>query len=113
MIFTDRFVYVHELKTGGTFVTSALFRLYGLKWTRRTHLRDAVFREARARHPKYGALVHDSNKHGLCRSIPAAHKAKARAGDGAQPFRPLRLTVRVRLVEAGGVSAFLPRRPRF
>ena len=36
MIFTDRFVYVHEPKTGGTFVTSMLFRLYGLRWTRWT-----------------------------------------------------------------------------
>ena len=86
MIFTDRFVYVHEPKTGGTFVTSALFRLYGLKWTRWTHLRDAVFREARARHPKYGALVHDGNKHGLCRSIPAAHKAKPVLATVRNPF---------------------------
>jgi hypothetical protein len=36
MIFTDRFVYVHEPKTGGTFVTSMLFRLYELRWTQST-----------------------------------------------------------------------------
>ena len=86
MIFTDRFVYVHEPKTGGTFVTSALFRLYGLKWTRWTHLRNALFREARARHPKYGALVHNSNKHGFCRSIPAAHRAKPVLATLRNPF---------------------------
>ncbi|HEV2765679.1 MAG TPA: hypothetical protein VGV38_22030 [Pyrinomonadaceae bacterium] len=86
MIFTDRFVYVHEPKTGGTFVTSALFRLYGLKWTRRTHLRNALLRGARARHPKYGALVHDSNKHGFCRHIPEAHRSKPVLATVRNPF---------------------------
>lgn len=86
MIFTDRFVYVHEPKTGGTFVTSALFRLYGLKWTRWTHMRNALFRQARVSHPKYGALVHDSNKHGFCRSIPEAHRGKTVLATVRNPF---------------------------
>lgn len=76
MIFTDRFVYVHEPKTGGTFVTSMLFRLYGLRWTRWTHVRNAVFGEVRCRNPRYGALVHNSNKHGGCNEIPAAQRDK-------------------------------------
>ena len=76
MIFTDHFVYVHEPKTGGTFVTSMLFRLYGLKWSRLTHLKNVLFREVRSRHPKYGYLVHDTRKHFGCRQIPSKHSGK-------------------------------------
>ena len=86
MIFTEKFVYVHEPKTGGTFVTSALFRLYGLRWTPLVRLRNALLGEARAAHPRYGALVHDSNKHGFCRHIPAAHRGKPVLATVRNPF---------------------------
>src|SRR3712207_2159109 len=86
MIFTDRFVYVHEPKTGGTFVTSMLFRLYGLRWTRWTHLRNALFGEVRRRHPRYGALVHDSNKHGGCNEIPRPQRGKKVLATVRNPF---------------------------
>jgi hypothetical protein len=76
MIFTDHFVYVHEPKTGGTFVTSMLFRLYGLNWSRLTHLRNMLFREVRSQHPKYGYLIHDTRKHFGCRHIPTKHQGK-------------------------------------
>jgi hypothetical protein len=76
MIFTDHFVYVHEPKTGGTFVTSMLFRIYGMKWSRLTHLRNMLFREIRSHHPKYGYLAHDTKKHAGCRSIPNEHRNK-------------------------------------
>ncbi len=32
MVVTDKFVYIHKPKTGGTFVTDALLRLYEGKW---------------------------------------------------------------------------------
>ena len=86
MIFTDRFVYVHEPKTGGTFVTSMLFRLYGLRWTRWTHLRNALFGRVRCRHPRYGALVHDSNKHGGCNEIPPPQRGKKVLATVRNPF---------------------------
>ena len=86
MIFTDRFVYVHEPKTGGTFVTSMLFRLYGLRWTRWTHLRNALFGEVRQSHPSYGALVHDSNKHGGCNEIPPPQRGKKILATVRNPF---------------------------
>lgn len=86
MIFTDRFVYVHEPKTGGTFVTSVLFRLYGLRWTRWTHLRNALFGEVCRRHPRYGALVHNSNKHGGCNEIPARERGKKILATVRNPF---------------------------
>jgi hypothetical protein len=85
MIFTDKFVYVHEPKTGGTFVTSVLFRLYGLKWTRLTHLRNSLLGEVR-RASKYGVLVHNSNKHGGCTQIPAAHREKTILATVRNPF---------------------------
>ena len=86
MIFTDRFVYVHEPKTGGTFVTSMLFRLYGLRWTRWTHIRNAVVGEVRRRHPRYGALVHNSNKHGGCNEIPPSQRGKKILATVRNPF---------------------------
>jgi hypothetical protein len=86
MIFTDRFVYVHEPKTGGTFVTSMLFRLYGLRWSRWTHVRNAVFGEVRRRHPRYGTFVHNSNKHGGCNEIPQPQRGKKILATVRSPF---------------------------
>jgi hypothetical protein len=86
MLFTDRFVYVHEPKTGGTFVTSVLFRLYGLRWTRWTHLRGALFGEVRRRHPRYGTLTHNGNKHGGCNEIPPRERGKKILATVRNPF---------------------------
>src|ERR1044072_2714963 len=86
MIFTDKFVYVHEPKTGGTFVTSMLFRLYGLRWTRWTHLRNAVFGEVGGKHLRYGSLIHNSNKHGGCNEIPQRQRGKKILATVRNPF---------------------------
>lgn len=75
MIFTDQFVYVHEPKTGGTFVTSVLFQLYGVRWTPLTRLLSALRTEVRYRH-RYGTLVYHNHKHGGCNDIPAAQQHK-------------------------------------
>ena len=61
MILTDRFVFIHMPKTGGTFVTRALQRLHG-GW--RTIPRPRT---------RYGPLVL-MDKHGTCRDIPASHR---------------------------------------
>lgn len=86
MLFTDKFVYVHEPKTGGTFVTSALFQLYGLKWSRLVHLKNMLLGEVRATCPKYGTLRHNNNKHGGCNEIPAAERAKPVLATVRNPF---------------------------
>jgi hypothetical protein len=86
MIFTDKFVYVHEPKTGGTFVTSMLFRLYGLRWTRWKHVRNAILGEVSSRHPRYGSLVHNSNKHGGCSEIPQTQRGKKILATVRNPF---------------------------
>jgi hypothetical protein len=75
MIFTDRFVYVHQPKTGGTFVTAVLFRLHELRWTRWTHLQSA-FRVNLAHQNKYGTLIYNNHKHGGRRAIPPEQQHK-------------------------------------
>ncbi len=75
MIFTDKIVYVHEPKTGGTFVTSVLLRLHGVKWTRWTHLRSTLRRNLVYK-TKYGAFIYNNNKHGGCNEIPEAQRHK-------------------------------------
>ncbi|MBA2646914.1 MAG: sulfotransferase family 2 domain-containing protein [Pyrinomonadaceae bacterium] len=73
MIFTDKFVYVHEPKTGGTFVTSVLLRLHGIKWNRLTHLKS-ILRPNLVYKTKYGTFIYNNNKHGGCNEIPEAQR---------------------------------------
>jgi hypothetical protein len=75
VIFTDRFVYVHQPKTGGTFVTAVLFRLHDFRWTRWTHLRSA-FRISLVHRNRYGTLVYNNHKHGGRRAIPPEQRHK-------------------------------------
>lgn len=75
MIFTDRFVYVHQPKTGGTFVTAVLFRLHEFRWTRWTHLRSA-FRVNLVHRNRYGTLVYNNHKHGGRAAIPPEQRHK-------------------------------------
>ncbi|EYD76096.1 hypothetical protein Rumeso_02285 [Rubellimicrobium mesophilum DSM 19309] len=77
MLLTDRLVYVHMPKTGGTFVTSVLERLHqpspnrlqGLWHRARRHL-GRPWAEAPG---KYGRLRNVEPKHGTCHDIPASH----------------------------------------
>ncbi|CAN5220690.1 hypothetical protein BH20GEM2_BH20GEM2_20930 [soil metagenome] len=91
MILTDRFVYVHEPKTGGTFVRAVLSQLHGCSaepdapresWTaamrslllRPLRLFDAAGTSARGgRRSRYGPLIRWGNKHGTCSDIPEPH----------------------------------------
>jgi hypothetical protein len=75
MLFTDKFAYVHEPKTGGTFVTSVLFRLHEFKWTRWTQLKS-TFRYELVHTNKYGTFIYHNHKHGGCRHIPAQQQHK-------------------------------------
>lgn len=76
MIFTDRFVYVHEPKTGGSFVTEALLRLYGLRWSRRLRLEAMLRGQAARTHGRYGRFVYHNLKHGTYAQVPAPHRDK-------------------------------------
>ena len=88
MIFTDRFVYVHLPKTGGSTVTSALYRL---------HLRGAPLVPLQKlvnlplvthvyRGGPYGRFVYTKNKHGTCREIPAEERRKPILGTVRSPY---------------------------
>ncbi len=72
MIVTDKFVYVHQPKTGGSFVTTALFRLHGVSWNLLVHARSAIRKDLAFRR-KYGTFIIHNNKHGGCNEIPARH----------------------------------------
>lgn len=75
MIFTDRFVYLHEPKTGGSFVTEALLRLHGLEWSRRLRL-EAMLRGQVTRDGPYGRFTYHNLKHGAYGQVPPAHREK-------------------------------------
>jgi hypothetical protein len=64
MIQTPDFVYVHEPKTGGTFVTAMLARVYG---------------------GREGAFV-DADKHATCSEIPAEHRGKPIVSTRRNPY---------------------------
>jgi hypothetical protein len=75
MIFTDRFTFVHMPKTGGTFITSVLLRLYDVRWSWFMHLRSSMQRDLVYRR-RYGTFIYHNNKHGPCAEIPAEHRDK-------------------------------------
>jgi hypothetical protein len=85
MILTDRFVAVHEPKTGGTFVTSALFRLFGAEWSLRTRIASSLGWDVVAR-GRYGTFRFTSNKHGGCNEIPAAWRDRPILASVRNPY---------------------------
>lgn len=76
MILTDRFVYVHEPKTGGTFVTTALQRLYGVEWTPWLRFQAIVQGRATRTHASYGSFTYHKPKHGTYSHVPPPHREK-------------------------------------
>lgn len=85
MILTDRFVAVHEPKTGGTFVTSALFQLYGAKWSLRNRLASAFGRDLIVR-GEHGTFVFTNNKHGGCNQIPPSYRDRPILASVRNPY---------------------------
>lgn len=96
MIITDRFVYIHMPKTGGTFVTEVLRRLHRvdepppkLRQSLRRILESTIQKArglpAKPFHP-YGALVDSEPKHGTCHDVPREHREKAILSSIRSPF---------------------------
>ncbi len=74
MIITDRFVFIHQPKCGGTFVTTVLKRIHGI--SNRGTWRKLLGRKYDRR---FGPIVDSSPRtitHDGCRDIPAAHRDK-------------------------------------
>jgi hypothetical protein len=104
VLLADRFVYIHEPKTGGTFVSYALSQLHGglidVRPSRfvveaiRLRLPAAAFsfeRRARSASPtsagsKYGPL-YNWNDHGTCNEIPKAFRAGPIFATVRNPFQ--------------------------
>jgi hypothetical protein len=86
MIFTDRFVYLHLPKTGGTFVTEMLQRLYCPHPSLLRRLANlAPWRDQRFRGP-HGVLIADRNKHGIRSEVPPIHRRKPVLATVRNPF---------------------------
>jgi hypothetical protein len=78
MILTPRFVYIHLPKTGGTFVTSVLERIF--KPPRPRTFLGRLVRRVR------GKRWIDTNKHGYCCEIPESHRGLPVAACVRNPF---------------------------
>ena len=85
MIITDKFVFVHDPKTGGSFVTSALFELYDVKWNYRSRVKLFLFKENRSQ-TKFGTFIQTALKHYGCRHIPPEHAGKKILATVRNPF---------------------------
>lgn len=68
MILTDKFVYVHQPKTGGTFVEHVLSTLFKKRSNFIARLTNSLLNRPRS--------FIDINKHGTCSEIPTSHKSK-------------------------------------
>lgn len=86
MLFTDNFVYVHQPKTGGTSVTSALLRLFGIRWNALARARLATLGALVGRHPRYGTFIFHRNKHGTSAEVPPEHRGKPILATVRNPF---------------------------
>lgn len=75
MIITDRFVFIHQPKTGGTFVREALLRAHGFASEDGSRL-ESGDNPNRVGEGPYGPLSLDSHIHARCRDIPEPHRGK-------------------------------------
>lgn len=82
MILTDDFVYIHLPKTGGTFVTEILTRLYS---NRGNHWVQLLPEKIRAKYRKDFVILHDL-KHSMCREIPISHTDKPILANVRSPY---------------------------
>jgi hypothetical protein len=85
MVITDKFVYIHKPKTGGTFVTDALLKLYEGKWNLFIHAKLALLKVIHYRNG-FGTLSFTANKHGGCHDIPKEHLNKTIVSTVRNPF---------------------------
>lgn len=83
MIITDKFVYIHMPKTGGTFTTCVLTRLHQLPRplsfsarTLRRVIRKLGVKTAVCSSTKYGPIADIEPKHGTCHDIPEPYQDK-------------------------------------
>jgi hypothetical protein len=86
MLIADQSVYIHQPKTGGSFVTDALFGLYHARWGPFHHAWFGLTGKNTYRHPKYGRLVHHKEKHSPLADIPDVYGSRLPVGTVRNPF---------------------------
>jgi hypothetical protein len=88
VIFTERFVFVHQPKTGGTFVRTALRRLYegGTRAVVPTWYGLVRYKDVHLRAPRYGLLIEHPKKHAARWRVPLAHRRKPLLGIIRNPY---------------------------
>ena len=86
VIFTDRFVYLHLPKTGGTFVTEMLLRVHCPHPTLICRVANLPPWRARRFAGEHGVLIADRNKHGIRSEVPVAHRQKPVLATVRNPF---------------------------
>lgn len=74
MIITDRFVYIHLPKTGGSFVNAALMEAHGIKWNWWHHA--VLTFSGRFTHLGPLGRLTMQDKHGPCQRIPVPDRHK-------------------------------------
>jgi hypothetical protein len=83
MVITDRFVFVHQPKTGGTFVASVLARIHearlGDGWLARLRVRWVGC-------PGFADTRHQGTKHGTCNEIAPPHRHKPIVATVRNPY---------------------------
>ena len=85
MIITEKFIYIHRPKTGGSFVTDALLKLYGGKWNFWKHAKLAIFKEIHFKNV-LGTLTFNANKHGGCSEIQPKYKDRSIVSTIRNPY---------------------------
>ena len=85
MVITDKFVYIHKPKTGGTFVTDSLLELHDGKWNWWIHFKLALLKKVQFKN-NVGTLTLTANKHGGCLEIPAKYRDKIIVSTIRNPF---------------------------
>jgi hypothetical protein len=97
VVITEKFVYIHMPKTGGTFVTSVLRRIHNnldhtassrfdsTPWPVRSVLRRLTRWSASSTNP-YGLIADLEPKHGTCHEIPEPHRSKPILSTVRNPF---------------------------
>lgn len=89
MICTDDFVYIHEPKTGGTFTSAVLHRIYAPSWHQRilSKTQKLIGQPIQYR-TKYGLFVDywKQRKHATCSQIPKPHHNKVILASIRNPF---------------------------
>lgn len=91
VIITDRFVFLHLPKTGGTFVNEAVLTAHGIdvvaarRWNSlyrwRARLTGSLIDS-----PDYGPLAHSGTKHDFRRDVPRKHRRKTVLATIRSPF---------------------------